>query len=223
MADITPLSAVNLVREAGVDPEKWSRIPGETEITETVMNIEKRGMNVMRAENAQKAMELIRTVIPHGAEIMAGSSTTLNEIGFTDLVNGGQSGWKSLHFLVTSENDDKKRAELRRKSVCADYFISSANAIAQTGELVAWDASGSRTGAWPFAAGHLIIVAGINKIVPTLDDALKRVKEYCFPLENARAMHAYGIGSMMSKGVILAYEKTEGRTTIIMIDENLGF
>jgi hypothetical protein len=62
--------------------------------------------------------------------------------------------------MVLSENDDKKRSELRRKSVCAEYFISSANAIAQTDERVAWDATGSRTGAWPFAAGHLIIVAG---------------------------------------------------------------
>ena len=65
-----------------------------------------------------------------------------------------------------------KRAELRRKSVTAEYFISGANAIAQSGEIVACDASGSRVGAWPFAAGHLILVVGINKIVPTLEDAL---------------------------------------------------
>ena len=223
MAVITPLSAVNLIAEAGVDPEKWNRMPGDQVITKTQKNIEERGMKVIQAKNAPDALELIKSVIPPGAEVMAGSSTTLNEIGFTDLLIGGKSGWKSLNLLVTSENDEQKRAELRRKSVCADYFISSANAIAETGELVAWDASGSRTGAWPFAAGHLIIVAGVNKIVPTLDDALQRVREYCFPLENARAMHAYGTGSTMSKGVILAYERSQGRTTVILVHESLGF
>ncbi|HVP94004.1 MAG TPA: lactate utilization protein [Methanoregulaceae archaeon] len=223
MATITPLSAVNLFREAGVSPEKWNLVPGDSTIAKTAMNIEKRGMKALQADNAINALELMKTIIPRGAEVMAGSSTTLNEIGFTDLLKGGESGWKSINALVTSENDERKRAELRRKSVCADYFVSSANAVAETGELVAWDASGSRTGAWPFAAGHLVIVAGVNKIVPTLDDALQRVREYCFPLENARAMHAYGTGSMMSKGVILAYETSLGRTTVILVHESLGF
>ncbi len=86
-----------------------------------------------------------------------------------------------MHNLIRAENDDKKRADLRRKSVTADYFISGANAIARTGEIVACDASGSRVGAWPFAAGHLILVVGVNKIVPSLNDALNRVQGVCVP------------------------------------------
>jgi hypothetical protein len=223
MARVTPLSAVNLISEAGVDQEKWNRMPGDIAVKKTALNIEERGMKTFQAGNGENALELIKGIIPRGAEVMAGSSTTLNEIGFSDLLNGEEAWWKSVNKVVTSENDESKRAELRRKSVCADYFISSANAIAETGELVAWDASGSRTGAWPFAAGHLVIVAGVNKIVPTLDDALQRVREYCFPLENARATHVYGIGSIMSKGVILAHERSQGRTTVILVHERLGF
>lgn len=223
MAAITQFSAVNLIGEAGVDPEKWNRMPGETVIRTTAMNIGQRGMKALQADDDKTALELVKNIIPPGAEVMAGSSTTLNEIGFTDLLGREESGWKSLHKVVTSENNEMKRAELRRKSVCADYFISSANAVVETGELVAWDASGSRTGAWPFAAGHLVIVAGANKIVPTLDDALQRVREYCFPLENARAMHVYGIGSIMSKGVILAHERSQGRTAVILVHECLGY
>jgi L-lactate utilization protein LutB len=223
MAAITQFSAVNLIAEAGVDPKKWDIIPVESVIRTTAMNIGQRGMKALLADDGKATLELLKAIIPPGSEVMTGSSTTLNEIGFTDLLDREENGWRSLHKVVTSENDEVKRAELRRRSVCADYFISSANAVALTGELVAWDASGSRTGAWPFAAGHLVIVAGVNKIVPTLDDALQRVREYCFPLENARSMHVYGIGSVMSKGVILAHERSQGRTTVILVNERLGY
>jgi L-lactate utilization protein LutB len=223
MAAITQFSAVNLIAEAGADPKKWDLIPVESVIRTTAMNIGQRGMKALLADDSEAALELLTAIIPPGSEIMAGSSTTLNEIGFTELLGRDENAWRSLNKVVTSENDEMKRAELRRRSVCADYFISSANAIAITGELVAWDASGSRTGAWPFAAGHLVIVAGVNKIVPTLDDALQRVREYCFPLENARSMHVYGIGSIMSKGVILAHERSPGRTTVILVHERLGY
>ena len=64
---------------------------------------------------------------------MSGSSTTLIEIGYEDFIKNGQSKWNNLHDTILSENDDEKRLELRRKSVAADYFISGANAIAQSG------------------------------------------------------------------------------------------
>jgi L-lactate utilization protein LutB len=112
---------------------------------------------------------------------------------------------------------------LRRKSVAAEYIISGANAISGTGEIAGCDASGSRVGAWLFAAGNLIIVAGVNKIVPTLDDALKRVRNYAFPLETARAQKVYGTPSVIGKCVILANERNPGRTTLILVKESLGY
>jgi hypothetical protein len=133
---------------------------------------------------------MLKELIPAGTEIMSGSSTTLIEIGFDAYVSGDKSRWNDIHRAIIAEDDEKKRHELRRKSVTADYFVSGVNAIAQTGELVACDKSGSRVGAWPFAANHLILVSGTNKIVPTLTDALQRVWEYAYPLEDARARKA---------------------------------
>jgi hypothetical protein len=125
--------------------------------------------------------------------------------------------------LSSQRSDEKKRHELRRKSITADYFVSGVNAIAESGEIVACDESGSRVGAWAFAAGHLILISGTNKIVPTLDDALRRVREYAYPLENVRAKHVYGVPSQIGKLVILANEQEEGRVTLILIDEPLGY
>jgi L-lactate utilization protein LutB len=223
MAKITQYSAINLVAEAGVDPRQWNSIPSPECVEKTVREIEARGIKVLISRNAEEAMDVLKKIIPHGAEVMNGSSTTLIEIGYEEYITGGKSGWKVMHDLIRAENDDKKRAELRRKSVTADYFLSGANAIASTGEIVACDASGSRVGAWPFAAGHLILVVGINKIVPTLEDALKRVREYAYRLENVRAQKAYGTPSLLGKCVILAHEKNEGRVTLILINEALGY
>jgi L-lactate utilization protein LutB len=192
-------------------------------VDKTVHEIEARGIKVLISRNAEEALDVLKKIIPPGAEVMNGSSTTLIEIGYEEFITGGRSGWKSIHDLIKAENDNEKRADLRRKSVTADYFISGANAIASTGEIIACDASGSRVGAWPSAAGHLILVVGINKIVPTLNDALNRVREYAYRLENVRAQKVYGTPSVIGKCVILAHEKTEGRVTLILVREALGY
>ena len=223
MAKLTQYSAVNLMQEAGVDPRTWSTVPADDVVEQTVKAIESRGIRVIVAGSAEDAMVVLKKVIPAGAEVMNGSSTTLIEIGYEDYISGNESGWNLVHKVITAENNDKKRAELRRKSVAADYFISGANAIARTGEIVACDATGSRVGAWPFAAGHLILVAGVNKIVPTLADALDRVRKYAYPLENVRAKKAYGIPSTIGKCVILSHERNEGRVLLILIKESLGY
>jgi hypothetical protein len=223
LGGLSQYSAANLTGEAGVDAGRWNRLPPEEEVARAADAIGKRGIRVIRARNRGEALELLVRLIPRGAEVMNGSSTTLIEIGYEALLRSAKAGWTDLHEGITAEKDDRRRAELRRRSVTAEYFLSGVNAIAQTGELVACDQSGSRVGAWPFAAGRLILVSGTNKIVPTLDDALRRVREYAFPLENARALRAYGTPSMIGKCVIFANEKAEGRVTLILVGESLGY
>jgi len=223
MAKITQYSAANLIQEAGVDPRTWNSIPTDEVVEKTAKAIENRGIRVILAGNASDALSVLKKVIPEGAEVMNGSSTTLIEIGYEDYISENRSGWKLMHEVITAENNDDKRAELRRKSVASEYFVSGANALSQTGEIVACDATGSRVGAWPFAAGHLILVAGINKIVPSLEDALNRVRQYAYPLENARAKRAYGTPSIIGKCVILSHEKNEGRIILILVKEALGY
>jgi nitrogen regulatory protein PII-like uncharacterized protein len=223
MTKITQYSAINLIAEAGVDPEKWNSLPSKELVEKTVQEIEKRGITVIVAGDGAEALSLLKKLIPPGSEVMNGSSTTLIEIGYEELIVTNPLGWDLVHKRITAENDAKLRAELRRKSVAANYFISGANAIAGTGEILGCDAGGSRVGAWPFAAGHLILVVGINKIVPTLEDALDRIRSYAFRLENARARRAYGTPSLIGKCVILTHEKDEGRITLVLVKEALGY
>jgi L-lactate utilization protein LutB len=209
--------------EAGADQKKYNTLPSPETVEKTVREIGKRGIKVIVAENGAEALAVIKKLIPPGAEVMNGSSTTLIEIGYEDYIESGQSGWNLVHKRITAENDAGKRADLRRKSVAAEYFLSGANAIAGTGEILACDTGGSRVGAWPFAAGHLILVVGTNKIVPTLEDALDRVRSYAFRLENARALRVYHTPALLGKCVILGHEKNEGRITLVLVKEALGY
>jgi len=216
-------SAANLLAELDLDTERWNRTPGEQTIVSTIRAMEERGIQVERLADGKQTLARIRELIPPGSEVMNGSSTTLIEIGFQELMDSGKHEWKDLKRAVASENDARKRAEIRRKTITAEFFISGVNAISMTGELVGCDATGSRVGAWPYGAGKLLLVAGVNKIVPTLGDALRRIREYTFPLEDVRSRNVYGVPSKIGKCVILANESQPGRVTLLLIDGIYGY
>lgn len=201
----------------------YAKLASEDEIARTAEAIRQRNIAVVVVSNRKEALNKIIELIPKGSAIMNGSSTTLQEVGFVDYLKSGKHGWRNLHDPILKEQDQQKKAVLMRQATLADYFLGSVNAIAQTGELVAADASGSRVGAYPFAAGKVIIVSGTNKIVPTLDNAVKRLREYVYPLENERAQKAYGRGSFIGKMLIIEKEMFPQRTTLILVKEKLGF
>jgi len=198
-------------------------LPDDETIEETVSNLEARGFEVVVVDSADEALETIQSHIPAGASVMNGHSTTLEEIGFMDYLSEGDHEWESLPDEIWSIDDDAERQAARRKSQTADYFLGGINAIAQTGELVAADLSGSRIGAYPFAASNVVIVSGANKVVPTLDDALDRLESVAYPLENERAQEAYGVESAIAKQLIFRREAEEGRTTVVLIREQFGY
>jgi LUD domain len=203
--------------------QNWTKIPDEKELKETIKAIELRGINVILVDNKIEALERIKKIIPKGSSIANGGSTTLAEIGFVDYLKEGDHGWKNLHNEVLKENDLSKQTDLRRKMDTADYFLGSVNAISKNGELVACDASGSRVSAYPFAAKNLLIVSGYQKITNNLEEAMKRIREYVFSLENERAKKVYGVGSTLGKWVIIEKEMFPNRTTLILVKEKLGF
>lgn len=223
VSTVTRYSAANLMADAGVDAGRWNRIPDDATIQKTVATIEARNIRVILVDTAKDALQTVVDLIPEGGEVMNGFSTTLVEIGYDQVLEENPKGWRNYHAVITAENDTEKRHALRRKSVAADYFLSGVQAIAESGEVVGCDKTGSRTGAWPHAAANLILVSGANKIVSTLDDALRRCREYALPLEEQRAQHVYGTGSYIGKYVILDREDTDGRVTLVLIREPLGY
>mgnify|MGYP006273579017 CR=1 FL=1 len=203
--------------------EMLDQQPDDETLEATVDSLEANGFEVVVVDSADEALETVQSHIPDGASVMNGHSTTLEEIGFVDYLGEGDHDWESLADEIWSIDDDAERQAARRASQTADYFLGSVNAISQTGALVAADRSGSRIGAYPFAASNVVIVSGVNKIVPTLDDALDRVESVAYPLENERAKDAYGVESAIAKQLIFRQELDEGRTTVVLVRESLGY
>jgi len=112
---------------------------------------------------------------------------------------------------------------LRRKATLARYFLGSVQAITTSGQVVCADQSGSRQGGYVFGAEHVIWVVGAQKIVPTLEDALRRLREHALPLEDQRAKRVGMGGSRIGKLVVYEYEVLPDRITTILVNQRLGF
>lgn len=199
-----------------------SQISNEV-LDKTKSGLEKHGIDVIIVKNREEALKLVKDLIRPGAEVMTGSSTTLYDIGFMDYFLSDQHPWINLGTPIFLEQDEKKKYLMRRKSITSEFFIASVNAITQDGLLVAVDGTGSRVGGYVFGAEKVIIVSGINKIVPSLDNAFDRIKNVVYPLENARATKRYGHGTSFGKWAIIENEGIQHRITVILVKETLGF
>jgi hypothetical protein len=112
--------------------------------------------------------------------------------------------------------------ELRKLISGPQFMLASASAVTESGPLVLASASGSQLGAVAFGANVVILVIGAQKIVHDLAEALRRVAEYCLPLEDQRAQRVYGAHSSVNKLLILNKE-TLGRIHVVLVKAPLGY
>jgi YkgG family uncharacterized protein len=105
----------------------------------------------------------------------------------------------------------------------AELRPSGSRAVTTGGSLLIASASGSQLGPLVSGAGHAILVIGGQKIVPDVSAGLRRINEYCFPLEDARARQAYGVPSGVNNVLIINHAVARARITAILVNERLGF
>ncbi|QRV13601.1 lactate utilization protein [Haloterrigena salifodinae] len=212
----------DFVDDLEVDSSRFDTAPDEETIETVVSNVEDRNIDVHVFDDGDEAREHLREQLPDGATVMDGHSTTLEEIGFTDDLEDGD-GFEYLGAQVQEIDDDEERAEARREATTADVFFDSVNAIAESGELLGANALGNGVGAWAFGAKNLVLVGSTNKIVADFDAAVERVREYAYPLEDARAQEVYGQGSVVGKLVSMEYERVDDRTQLVLLEGDHGF
>jgi hypothetical protein len=185
--------------------------------------LQERGIQPLFVANRHTALAKVLELIPRNSAVAHGHSTTLEEIGLVAHLSRADSPYRYLNAEWLAEDDAVSRQRLRaRLSLEADYYLGSVQAICETGEVIGTDKSGSRQAFYIYGPPHVIWVAGLNKLVPTLDEGLRRVHEVAQPLEDERIKQAGGQGSFISKLVI--YEREDpGRITLILVGEPLGF
>lgn len=205
-----------------LDVERFDGLPDDGALEETVEHLEARNVDVEVFETGEAARDYLRGCIPDGAEVNAGTSTTLNEIGFTEDLQAAD-GFTYLPHETRAIDDDEARLAARRRAQVADVWFDSPNAVARSGEILGVNQSGSGVGAWPYVAERLVLVTGTNKVVPTFEDALERCRAFALPLEDARARDVYGAESAVGKLVSIEHERFDGRTTLVLVEGRYGF
>jgi L-lactate utilization protein LutB len=149
--------------------------------------LEANNFDVFVAEDTASAKEIVlKQILPGtGAKSVArGGSMTLMASGIYEAI-------KMMPGLEVLDVFDKtltpeQVAETRKKSLLVDLFITGTNAVTETGILVNLDMTGNRTGAITFGPKNVVILVGRNKIVPDLDEAMFRVKNYAAPANAMR-------------------------------------
>jgi hypothetical protein len=114
-------------------------------------------------------------------------------------------------------------AEIWRLMSTPDVIVGSVHAVTETGSLVIASASGSQLPGYAGGSRRAIWVVGAQKVVPDLSTALRRVEEYCLPLESGRAMKVYGKPSAINRLLILNAEPEPGRGIVLLLREAIGF
>jgi hypothetical protein len=191
-------------------------------VDRTAAALEANGISVVRAADAADAKRIVLGLIPEGSQVHHGASQTLEASGISEEIE--RSGrYEPLRPRIWSMDRQTQADEIRRLAAAPDVMLGSVHAVTESGALLAASMSGSQLGPYASGAGRVILVVGTQKIVSDVDEGLRRINEYAFPLEDARAQAAYGVHSGVNKVLIVNREITPGRITVVLVDEVLGF
>jgi hypothetical protein len=200
-----------------------------------IKNWQKRNILGLYCQNTSEAVDKILEIIPPAASIGISGSVTLGQLGIVRLLaSRGNSVFNQYKAGISREEN----LELRRQGTLADYYLASANAISEKGELVFFSGYGNRIAGVSYAK-NVIVVSGVNKITPDIEKALKRAREYVTPLNCKRlnwdsACVKDGVcreeiclfpenKRMCCQILIIEAEATPDRLKVILVGENLGF
>jgi len=197
-------------------------LPDEAAIVRTVEALRARNIHVIVTNTGEEAHHALIQLLPEGAEICDSTSETLDAIGFSAFVRGNPR-YTNLHDGYAAEPDLAKRNELRRRASIADYFIGSVQAIAETGEVFVASATGSQLAPYAYAAKRVIWVVGVQKIAPTFDAAMQRVRGHTLARHDQWLADMGRAPTPIGKLGIIEHESQAGRITLILVKELLGW
>lgn len=190
----------------------------------------RRGIEAYYCENSAEAVEQVLSMMEENSVVTSGGSATLAESGILDAVKNGS--YTYIDRLAAKTPEESR--EIYSKVVMADYFLMSSNAITLDGQLVNIDGNGNRVACLITGPKQVIVVAGMNKLVSTVEEGINRVHNIAAPPNGVRLglqTPCAMIGkcadcltkqSMCSQVVITRMCKND-RIKVVLVGEELGF
>ena len=201
---------------------EFSELASDERIAAAAAALERNGVRAAVVGTGAEARALVRSLLVEGAEVFNNTSVTLETIGVAeDIERSGR--YQPIRLRLYQMDREIQRDEMRRLGASPDYVVGSVHAVTEDGSLLIASASGSQLGPLVSGARHVVLVIGGQKLVTDLEAGLRRIHEYCFPLEDARARQAYGVPSGVNNILIINRVLVPGRVTAILVRERLGF
>lgn len=196
-----------------------------------IENLKKRNMEGYYFENSSECVKAIIDSIPSGSVISWGGSETVKEMGLMEAVHNESY---ELIDRAAAQNPEEAR-QIYAKTVLADYYLMSSNALTIGGELINIDGNGNRVACLIQGPAHVIIVVGMNKIVTDVESGVARVRNMASPANAIRLNkkipcaatgHCHDCLSpdcFCNQIVITRRSGHEGRIKVYLVAEDLGY
>jgi hypothetical protein len=200
---------------------KWKTLADKATVEKTMAALAGNGFVPSYAENGEEARKKFFELLPLGAEVMNNSSTTLLQLDIVDeLLKSGR--YNSVRNKLMALDRKSQNRQMQQLGSAPEWAVGSVQAVTQDGQVMIASASGSQLPGYAFGADHVIWIAGSHKIVRDLEEGNKRIYEYVLPLENERALKAYGAPSSVNKLLVINKDPVP-RLNLILVNEVLGF
>lgn len=196
-----------------------------------ISRLQKRNMEGYFCETSKEAVEKALSLMPEGSVISWGGSMSISECGLMDAIHEKDY---TLIDRMTAKTPQEKR-EIYAKTVMADYYLMSTNAITIDGELVNIDGFCNRVACLCAGPEHVIVIAGMNKVVLNVQDGIDRIRTKAAPPNTVRLNKntpcaktgmcgdCYSLDCICSQIVITRRSGIPGRIKVILVNEELGF
>ena len=196
-----------------------------------VQNLKNRQFDAYYCETREEALNQALELIPVGSSVGWGGATSAEQIG---LLNALRNGTYNAIDRDTAASPEERTA-MMRQCLLTDTFITGANAISLEGELVNIDGMGNRVAAIVYGPKKVMVIAGMNKVADTLEDALTRARTVAAPINkqrfgndtpctvNGSCADCLSDGCICNQILITRNCRPAGRITVILVGEELGF
>jgi hypothetical protein len=174
---------------------------------------------IMSDRAAAKAAVL--ALVPEGAEVHIALSETMRELGVTDELEGS-GRYRAIRPQLNQLDRATQRREMAKLATAPDFMLGSVHGVTEDGYLVIASGSGSQLAPYSSGAGTLILVAGAQKVVRDVEEGLRRVREYSYPLEDARMKSLGHPGTILAQTLVM-YWAPPGRVHLFLLEEPIGF
>lgn len=209
------------------------KLQAKKNLAETmIQNLAKRNMEGYFAATREEAVKLIMDkFLKAGKTVCFGGSMSLTESGLMDAIRESDC---ILYDRNTAKTPEAMK-EMKAKMINSDYFLMSTNAITVEGELVNIDGVGNRVSYLCYGPENVIILAGMNKVVSSVEDGVHRVRDIASPpntvrlnkntpcAKTGRCGDCYSDDCICSQIVITRRSGTKNRIKVVLVAEELGY